>query len=52
MIIGNMDEVPIYFDMARGTSYHYKGHKNIHVIRTNGYKRRAVLHDEENFLLF
>ena len=45
-----MDEVPIYFDMARGTTYDYKGQKNIHVIRTNGYKRRCtvvlcVLHD-------
>ena len=43
LVIGNMDEVPVYFDMARGAKYHFQDHKNIHAIRINGYKKRCTV---------
>ena len=42
-LIANMDEVPVYFDMTRGTTYHFRGEKNIHVIKTLGHKKRCTV---------
>ena len=49
-VFANMDEVPVYFDMTRGTTYHFKGEKNIRVVKTLGFKVRcsvvlSMLHD-------
>jgi hypothetical protein len=38
-----MDEVPVYFDMTRGTTYNIRGEKNIHVIKTLGHKKRCTV---------
>jgi len=38
-----MDQTPIYFDMRRNTTYHYKGEKSIKLIRTNGHRKRITV---------
>jgi len=43
LIIANMDEVSIYFDMGRNSTYHYKGDKSIKLIRNNGYRKRLTV---------
>jgi len=43
VILANMDETPIYFDMGRQTTYHWKGERSIHVLKTTGYRKRVTV---------
>jgi hypothetical protein len=43
LVLCNMDEIPVYFDMTRGTTYHFRGEKNIRVVKTLGHKRRCTI---------
>jgi len=43
LILLNMDEVPVYYDIQRNSTYHWKGDKSIKVIRTNGEKKRITV---------
>jgi len=38
-----MDETPIYFDMGRNSTYHWKGERSIQLVRTNGQKKRVTV---------
>ena len=43
LVMVNMDETPIYFDMQRNKTYHWRGDKSVSIIRTNGYKKRVTV---------
>ena len=42
-LIANMDETPVYFDMGRKTTYHWRGEKTISVLKTTGYRKRVTV---------
>ena len=37
-----MDEVPVFFDLSSGYTYHYLGTKEVSAKRTTGSKQRAT----------
>jgi hypothetical protein len=43
LLIGNMDEVPVFFDMQTGHTYHERGAKEIKILRTKTPKLRATV---------
>jgi len=43
LVIINTDEVPVYFDMARRTTYHFKGDRSVKTVKTNGHKKRVTV---------
>lgn len=42
MIFINFDEIPIYYDMARDSTYHYKGEKQITVLSHTASQHRLT----------
>lgn len=42
-LIANMDETPVFFDMARKTTYHWRGERSISVLKTTGYRKRVTV---------
>ena len=49
LIIANMDEVPMYFDMGRNSTYHHKGDKSIKLIQNNGVKTSSSIEKIQQF---
>ena len=43
LLMINMDETPIYFDMQRNYTYHWRGDKTVSLARTNGFKKRVTV---------
>lgn len=43
-IFVNFDEVPLYFDMCRDYTYHFKGEKQVSLISHNASKNRAYVY--------
>lgn len=43
LLIFNMDEVPVYYDMCRNKTYHFSGDRSVSIIRTNGQKKRLTV---------
>ena len=42
-IFGNMDEVPIQFDMSTGKVYDFRGKRQINLLRSTGIKKKFTL---------
>ena len=43
LILANMDETPLYFDMRRNSTYTFRGDRSVPIIRTNGHRKRITV---------
>jgi hypothetical protein len=43
VLVGNMDETPVEFDMGRERTYHFNGAREVKILRTNGLKQRFTV---------
>jgi len=42
-LIANMDETPVFFDMGRKTTYHWRGERSISILKTTGFRKRVTV---------
>ncbi len=43
LLLFNMDEVPVFYDMCRKSTYNFKGDRSVPIVRTNGQKKRLTV---------